>query len=636
VPVPPVLPAGNVASTAYTPALVFYVDGSPVNLGTSRVCDIKLQISYSHPARLSFTVYQAQHTLPFGHREFIQLADENFGGLATPLFEGHIHDINPGKDANEIQYVAYDPTRRAAAEVTIMNGLHDDSSSYPRAVFNCKIDNDDDIAFEIEHDATTQDIIETLFEYALPELTPMQAAPEDGSDAYVSSDLTAFDYKSQEKIVFESETLRGGLDRLLNLYPQYRIVWEPGEGSSGRRWRFRNVKEAPQVTLTLNDYTEENEHHIGSLDLQRSMEGRATAVKIYGPEKTETGDVSTSSGLTKLWNAAYDAGFETGGPGGSPLWEDVSRKWQITDTTKQHMANILPDNYTITGYKSGVDQATGDNVTTTLVTRRTVFVATWDGGISWEPIEGAEFNKSTGEITTPYHVYKYDPEEGNPYVLPDSVRLVYAYYIPGLSVRYPSSSYSGTAYTVAGAEIEKRIYDESLAVGFERFLIADQAERTAQFEKLAQSVQESLRDIIYTGGCSLRGMCYEFLRLNRRINFAAIDGDGAELVTGWEEIGAILTDVEYDFENMLTTLQFSSDHTEFTQGDPEELRELLKLNAMAEERPNFVVITLDYGFGRKATFIVSSMNEDKYSGDASAEENASRYDPNSSNYQPPA
>jgi len=639
VPVPPVLPSGNVASTAAVADFLLYVDGTLVNFVTSHVCDLKLEIGYSHPARLSFTVYAPQHTLPFGHREFIQLVDESFGGLATPLFEGHIHDIVPGKGANEIKYTAYDPTRRAAAEVTIMNGFHDDASSYPRAVWNSKIDNDDDYAFEIEHDASTAVILSTIMENALPELVPMQAAPPSGQ-AYVDADLTAFDYVSQEKVVFESETIRGGIDRLLGLYPNYRILFQPGEGVGGRCWRFRDVISAPQVTLTLNDHSDTQENKVLSLDIGRSMESRATAVKIYGPEKTETGDISTSSGLTKLWNGAYDSGFETGGPGGSPLWVDVSRKWQITDEDKRHMANLLPEGYEITNLKSGVNGSTGENVTTSYTSRFIAFLATWDGGTSWEPIEGASFDKNQGIITTPFHVYKYEePEiegEDPNYTLPDTVRLVYPYFIAGLSVRYPSSGYSGTAESVAGAEIEMRRYDESLAVGYERYQISDQATRTGEFEKLAQSIQEARRDIVYTGGVTLQGLCYEWLRLNRRVNITAIDGDGAALTTGWEEIDAILTDVEYDFSDRLTTLTFSSDHMEFTQADPEALKTLLKLDAMAEPQPTWVVIEYDYGHGRKARFVVQSMNEDRYGGDASAEDTASKYDPNSPNYQPPA
>lgn len=590
------------------PALRLWANGLAIDLEAQRVCELKIEIAYSHPARLSWTMHQPQQSLPLPHRAHVILTEETFGGQATPLFEGHIHDVSPGENPNEVRYVAFDPTRRAAQEVTIMNGLHSDPSVYPRAVWNVKIDNDDDYAFELAHDATTAEILQTLLGNALPELATMQAAPISGS-AYVAGELEPFDFKSQEKVVFESETLRAGIDRLLGIYPAYRILFTPGEAE--RHWHFQNVKSAPQLTLTLNDHRPSNPHRVLSMKLQRSMEDRATAVKIYGPEKTQSGDVDVSAGtLTKQWNPAYEGGFASTGPGGSPLWADVSRRWQIADPAKRHLANLLPIAVTVDKFKAS------ENATTILYLRTPALLATWDAGDTWEAIHNITVDKNQGIVTTPYHVYKYDESAPNKYQLPDNVRFVFAYYVPGLSVRYPASGYSGTAYTVAGAEIEMRRYDESLAAGFERYLIADQAERSAEFTKLAQSIHEAHRDIIYTGGCTLEGLVWDFARLNKRVNFAAVGSDGAPLATGWEAIDAILTDVEYDFTDRLTTLTFSSDHMEYTQVDPEELKRLLKLSALAAPRSPWVIIEYTDSAGHFNTrFAVTSLNEERYTGD---------------------
>lgn len=592
-----------------TPVLRLFADGVELDLVAIRAGDFVLEVGYSHPALLRFTVAAPQHTLPIGHRAFLVFCDQNFGGPEAPLFEGHVHEINPGIGANEIRYVAYDATRLAAQEATVMNGPHNLGSSYPRAVWNCKIDNDDDRAFELDHDATVATIVQTIFDNALSELVPLRAAPPSGS-AYVPGELVGFDYRSQEKVVFESESLRGALDRLLDLYPQYRIRFEPGP--SARQWRFVNVHASPSVTLRLNDHTATNPTRVLSLKLDRSLEGRYAAVKIFGPERTQAGDVNVAGGtLARLWNTVFDGGFEVSGPSGSPSYVDVSRKWQIVDPAKRHLASLLPAAVTVTGFR------TDEEATTTVYTRVPLLLASWDGGSSWESVGPITLDRGAGIIQTPIHVYKYDPATLR-YELPDNVRLVFAYYTPGLSVRYPASGFSGSAHAVAGVQAEMRRYDESLAVGYERYLIADQTERLAQFQKLAQSIQEASRDIVYTGGCVLLGMQYEFLRLDRRVNFAAVDGAGNDLTTGWEGIDAILTDVEYDFGAGVTTLAFSSDHLEFAQADPEELKRLLKLSALAEPSPRFVEIRYEDSAGRfNARFVVrGDLNEDRYSGEA--------------------
>ena len=128
-------------------------------------------------------------------------------------------------------------------------------------------------------------------------------------------------------------------------------------------------------------------------------------------------------------------------------------------------------------------------------------------------------------------------------------------------------------------EVEQRIYDEMLAVGYEQGTPVVLATRTAQYEKLAQALLDARKDIVWTGGCTIAGIDYDFLRLQKRINFAAVDADGDSLTTGWESINAILTDVEYDYEEKLTTLTFSSDIMDFTESQMEDLKRKLKIRA---------------------------------------------------------
>ena len=289
-----------------------------VSLDDQKISDIKLQMSYSHPARLSFTVNKPQHLDPLGIGAFIRFWDDSGTNPRTaaaydadnPTFEGHIAEVQPGDDANEIHYVAYDPTKRAADDVWVMseawaqgtvgsgstnNKPEPGTGAVPRLVFNSKIDNDDDYMWERTHDDDVGTMIETILEDSYHPLYWLNAAPGDGSSAgngtgYVASDTNAMTFKPQEKQVFESETVRSALERLLQNEPAYKLLFIPGQ----RVWRFLDLTAASQTTLTLNEY--DGTHKVLSLNLDRSIEGRYTAVKFYGPPAAEQKEVTLKGG----------------------------------------------------------------------------------------------------------------------------------------------------------------------------------------------------------------------------------------------------------------------------------------------------------------------------------------------------
>ena len=58
-----------------------------------------------------------------------------------------------------------------------MSGPHANAKVVPRAVWNAKIDTDDDYACEIGHDHTIGDIIEDILANAYNELVSFGAAP---------------------------------------------------------------------------------------------------------------------------------------------------------------------------------------------------------------------------------------------------------------------------------------------------------------------------------------------------------------------------------------------------------------------------------------------------------------------------
>lgn len=530
------------------------------------------------PAKFTFLIHAAQHTQPIPLRTLVSFEDDDYSGDPDrPVFLGHVYQIVP-QGSNELQYVCYDVTMRARNEITILSGPHGDSTSIPRLVYNTKIDNDDDYVFSVALDSEVGEIIEDILTNAYNELlTNCSAAPlTGGADAFDSSDLSPLDFEPQDKIVFESEQLGQGIDRLLGEhYPNYRMIFEPGFTASLNKWRFVDPTAGDQVTLTLNEFG--SNKHVMSFTITPEIGQRYTAVKIYGPQAITTATVSVSGGgLTEDWNGTQESNFLASGPAlGAASVGNCARKWQITDTTKRNMARYLPDEELVDDAQYSIN---GESYLERRIREPTLQV-TWDD-TNWYTIGGIKIDYRTGEIEAPIAIYRYEPDGSPVYEIPSDVRLIYAYFGSPVTVRKPASGYEGTAYDDAGMEVEERIYDEMLAVGYEKGTPVVLATRTAQYEKLAQSRLDGRKDIVWAGGCTLAGIDYDFILLQKLISFAAVDGDGDTITTGWESIDAILTNVEYDYEQDLTTLTFSSDVLAFMNVDVADLKRRLKIHAL--------------------------------------------------------
>lgn len=601
----------------------------------NRMAGFRLRVAYADPARLTWRCFAPEHVPPLAYGTLVTLADPGdatYSSDAEPLFAGHITSISP-VGANEIEYVAYDPTYRAEQEVTVMNGDHSSGSVSPRAVFNCRIEQDDDWALSITTDATVKTIIENVLFNAQSELTPLKAAPASPTLPYVSSDMTAMDYKPQDKLVLQSIKMRTAIEQLLSLYPQYKLLWNPKD----RKWRFTKPIDSTQVTITLNSYPmasgEPNGRWILAKQLQPQMERRATAVKYYSPDQIVDATITAAAGdLTELWSGADLAAFEPVGPTGVTLANYAGRRWQITDSTKRRMARRLKA-ATRVSTKQVIHggQITDGNV---LVTRPTLLVR-YDPGGDWWLVNDFAFDVLTGTIYAQDFLYRYDPA-ANYYTAPVDAKLVYAYLSTPITARYPSSGHSGTVNSVAGLSIEDRVYDEMLATWYGNFTVVTDAARIAQFEKLAQNRQEAARDVVYTGGfVSIYGanrMDYEWIKLDRRVNIAGVDKDGGALTTGWEAIDAQVTEVEYDFDARTTTVMFSTDLMEQFLEDPENIRQLLREQAelfaamlAANSGITLTINAPDFGFFSTASGL-TSLNEDEFSqSSAYMAENNQRY-----------
>ena len=270
-------------------------------------------------------------------------------------------------------------------------------------------------------------------------------------------------------------------------------------------------------------------------------------------------------------------------------------RWQITDANARRVLRFLPTLVYAPHIGAYFGSPTTGYTVVSMVftpTRSPSFQVKFPdnnmGNGEWQTIEGWQLDAKNGIIDFGnQYVHRYNPEppisggvDGPNIENPEDVRFIYATPEDTVTARHPTNGFSGTAYSVAGLERTLHLYDEQLAVNYEYFNPETTAARKAQFKTLAERIHAQRSDIVYSGGCTLDGLQYEFQLLDRRINLAGVDENGDALTTGWENINAFLTDAEYDYEQGLTTLQFSSDHLELVGIDPEKEKEDLKVRAL--------------------------------------------------------
>jgi hypothetical protein len=558
-----------------------------IDLTVSRVGNFVLKIADTHPAVLSFDMVQPQHTTPLALRKFIRFWDDagtTPDGAAqsssNPLFEGFIWECQPA-DSNLLNYVAYDPSHLSGREVPIMSTAWDAGSpptpgtgAVPRLILNSAIDNDVDYAFERANGQSIGDIVAMVFDDALLPLRWFQAAPAAAS-AYESTDLSSFVFQPQEKVVSTNESIRAFVDRMTQQhYPEFAFLWVPG----ARKWRWYSRLQATQVTLTLNDpYADDV---VSAMELHRSLEGRYPAIKFYGPEVC--GPAETFSTLDSTLNIiSAPTVLETATDASGTFDVEAYTKFQIDDVDKRRggrkfptMAHVRENDYFMVG------------------TYSPIFMISFDSGSTWQGLESVIFDWQNGTVTIPDGLYPYfwsserlDPTSSQHFWTPNAYALLWAPYHDPITVRRPASGFSGTSNTVAGQTTELHIYDEMLAVGYNRIGIpVTTATRVAQYEALGDAMLAARQDIIYAGGCKLEGLRYSYCRLNRRVNIAAVDENGDTITTGWEAINAIVTDVEYNFADQLTTLTFSQEALMAWGDNVDLLKERLRVGLVEKIR----------------------------------------------------
>lgn len=555
----------------------------------------KAVFSYAAPHYVSFSLAAANHTTPIPRNAFIRLWDSD-GTLpdATPqdedhpFFEGFLEDVNPGDDGISVNYQAYTPDHISAKLVTIFSAAWNEGDigsntrpskaigAVPRLVTNCANDADDDYAFARNGFGTVGQIIAGILEDQYQPLYWINAAPGDGTNsgnglAYVWTDeLERLTTQPQEKIVNESSTVRAAISQILTrFHPEWRMFWQAGN----RQFRFANVIAADQITFTLNDPT--SDYKILGVQLMPTTEGRCGAVEYRGPETLGVElfrwDLAgTSNTLVPLGSGTVlEVYTDSGGDHNATAYT----RFQIVDSTMRRGGKLLPFPYQLVN---------GGNIVSY---RGPVLQLSFDGGGTWTSTN-TWFDHYNGIAYWDQPVYFWSDHTPSGstqhYFPPNAVRLLWAPYTDPIIVRSPASGFQGTAYTLGGLPAELCQYDEALAVGYEYGTPVTTAYRVGQFQALTDSLLTERQDIGWIGHLVLNGLQYDFLWLGMRVNVTALDSDGNPLTTGWEDINAWLTDIEFDLDKGLTTLTINADQMANLGIDAQLLKQRLQIKALKQ------------------------------------------------------
>lgn len=562
----------------------------------------RYQASYTSPTRLSFVVEADSHTIPLDYEDFIRFWDDD--GLlpdgvtsqssSHPIFEGFVEEVTPGSDPTGVNVVAYDPTYRAGRKSLVMSSAAvaavdpddfpvDGEASFPRAVWNCPDTNDPDYSFSLGQDQALGQIVQQILDNGLLPFKHLGAAKGSDSHCYIDADTGslvtgAWDgnltFKPEEKIVATAESPRSLIERLLQQHePTFRLFWEPGS----RRWRLHKLTSSTEVDITVNDPTEPAP--VIACEIRRSAEGRYSAVKIYGPQGVEW--------KTAVWNGPGSSSGNTLEPTDGSTYdigtvgeiEQCYWSFTITDPDFNRIGMKGPEPISVPGVYGGWVKASGDIITqiitTSVQTEFPALVVEYGAGNErTQRIAFLDRRNGVVEIDAGTCLFLWDDDAvGNRYVVPTKVTLHYPNLTDPITVRSPDDgSYAGTVFSVGGIESEYKEYNESLAVDYRYGVPVTTETRVARMQLYADRLLQERKDLVHSGGIRFHGLDYRFAWLDSRVNVGALGENGSDIVTGWESIGAWVTDVEIDYSDMTTSITMHSDQMELLGVDPEELK----------------------------------------------------------------
>lgn len=561
------------------------------------IINLKIDISYKAGTVISFSLLNNENfSTPIPMLGSVVLYNDG-----TPVFNGFVNSVTPNKDANTVDYVCFDATWMVNEQVTLLNTVGTDPDGVPYRVYNA-LPNDSD--FSNCYNKTTYSssgtnyvgfvsvgqIIEDILTDTYSDLVVLNACPSllVGGDAFASSETSQLDFEPN-KITFQSEGVTSAINRVLAYMPNWRWLYVAADNI----WHFFKVTNSSTETLVLNDPTQTK--LVLTLQLQRVIDGRRTAVEIYGPPNPVNGAVSLDTvtgpgvsagvyngvtieagGLVEDWTFGQETTFLSTGPTASGI-DNVGYRWKVNTGYDKASANLMPVQMALP------DEGSLGGAFLYYNTQELSFSFTFGetdafGNEKWYTIVGATYDRQNGVVITPRRIFKGG--DSGPWSLPTNAILWYAPYAAPHKVRYPTSGFAGTAYSQANCTNVEKLYVPDLIDGTINGYQVSTSDRITQFTNLAQYLHELKKDIVYAGSIVLNGIHWDYLTLNKRINITSSDAAGNTITTGLESVNMILSQVEYDFTNKQTILTFSNDVSEYYLQDIESAKVFLKIRAV--------------------------------------------------------
>ena len=503
------------------------------DLAEQRLSLDSVKVSWSAPRVFRFVEHAAHIDASFEVEDDVLLSVD---GAAR--FRGRIKriDLEGVPNAERVVYTCLG-LREPAKDVTV----HDPTHNFPRVVFNAP-QNDDD------YDATRSgetvgEIIAWLFDEHASHLRDAGVIAASPATGYDEDELDALDVVPS-KVVFDSQDFDAALTDLISFQSGYRFIADPAT----QTFHFAEVAALPVKTVTYNSADKPL-----SAILKPSTEGRATAVKIYGPRRPINRTVKLSdSGLTKHWDTDLESSWTWAkcfDPDNAETYGRVFRRFQITDSSKRRFAHALATPDALDDFPTSFSPQ---------VYRETT-------GDTWARVP-AEFDFDDGIFTLAQPATTGDEYAAGGAACASDICFVHAYLGTPLTARAPAEGYEGTAYTEPQnpVEVMRRFYDEHFVL----------AAHTARYEKVAAELLRAYKDIVYAGVVRLGVLDWSIADLGRRLNFTGRDDEGETITTGFESLGAMLQAVSYDFARGRTELDLSTDASAFVNLRPPRLREL--------------------------------------------------------------
>jgi len=226
----------------------------------------------------------------------------------------------------------------------------------------------------------------------------------------------------------------------------------------------------------------------------------------------------------------------------------VYSRWQVTSPAYRHIAKEMTygGSWILGGLVYEIARTRGPRLW------RKVIGSVGSNTLStWMPVP-ADFFWRSGVMLSRLPVWQgtklstFTPGTSSPAV---DVRLDYAYLSDPTSVRYPTSGFTGTAYGTFGIERELVIYDEE-------FQDETQVDR---YMEMATNLLDAYKDVLYDGHVQqAQKFNVAFSNLGLRVNIAAQTGAGSPITTGFENIGAMVTEASYNFQGHSTKLTLTT------------------------------------------------------------------------------